>query len=600
MLLSDHLFALQFQPGKIDRFLAQTFRLWINWPREKCAHIPISVVLEVSELSGKIRFGVRKHSSFLSFVEEPYTRFNVTSEVGDQYKLKNIPKVSSLIINKLKKHIRTKLIYPGCFKLRLIWPRKWWPPGGEHLFKSEPKESDAGSQPQVAIPAVSQQQTDISAPPVSPTMKVTVDEVLAGANSDQGTLLQRWFWNTSSKPHIRESKTPINVKELFGPPGTLQMVDRRRYKSDSSVATPSTPRSGRVVGPDHVRLYVSDLLENETISNPYYANRLPADDILVGDKSMWTESVAIMRSRSHSISDFRHTTLDSMWSEFLGSIGHDFSSLLEQNKSADDKTGPRSINKDRIKEFRIFSLKLSTIRKKLRSQRKMNGMKANEPPKTTSSNFSGLSFLLGSSLTGTTPKSEKSERRNLIHELNQLDNSTSSASSLDHYYSQKFGRVIDILSSSRTTTSTETKSADDDIEQDAVNFAWQVQAEAITQAAARGEHLNMQNFLKTPKPSSTKSWVVMKDGSLTIYPSISTTVSDTAVEKNTPLLSYNLRGCICRPLDHHSGFEVGFMIIKDGKSSIEWVRFWTESNIQCKAWIMALQHSANFSANQVV
>ena len=112
---------------------------------------------------------------------------------------------------------------------------------------------------------------------------------------------------------------------------------------------------------------------------------------------------------------------------------------------------------------------------------------------------------------------------------------------MDPFYSNKFGRVVDILSSSKTTKPSSSSidseitpcrsqsgGGDDDLEQDAVNFAWQAQAEAITQAASRGEHLNMQNFLKTPKSVSPKSWVVMKDGNLTIYPSTNSMVSTAA------------------------------------------------------------------------
>jgi hypothetical protein len=608
-------------------------------------------VLELSELSGKIRFGVRKHSSFLSFVEEPYTRFNVTSEVGDQYKLKNIPKVSSLIINKLKKHIRTKLIYPGSFKLRLIWPRKWWPPGGEHLFKSETKETEtaptssttssgAGAEKSQTIPTLNGTDYAIS-PPRTPSKSVTVDEVLSAANTEQETLLQRWFWNTSSKPQETTAKTPIRANDILGPPGTLRMVDRRRQSSDSSINSSSTPvRSGSVAHPDHVRLYVSDLLENDdTIANPYFANRLAADDMIVVHKSsMGADSVAIMRSRSHSISDFRHPTLESMWSGFLGSIGHDFSLLLNQNKAA-TKNGTKSIKKDNIQEFRLFSTQLSSFRKKIRTQKKLKQMKSSEPSKlnpppgpAASGTFTGFGFSFlsgGSSSPSPNPTHAaivKTAKRNLLREIDQLDISTSStasyssssvavtsssSSSMDPFYSNKFGRVVDILSSSKTAKPSSSSSidseitpcrsqsggGDDDLEQDAVNFAWQAQAEAITQAASRGEHLNMQNFLKTPKSVSPKSWVVMKDGNLTIYPSTNSMVStaaDTILEKNQPTGTYNLRGCICRPLEHHKGFEVGFVVVKDGKSTVEWVRFWTESNIQCRAWIMALQHSANF------
>jgi hypothetical protein len=339
-------------------------------------------------------------------------------------------------------------------------------------------------------------------------------------------------------------------------------------------------------------------------------NRISADDLIVGDKfSLGSESVAIMRSRSHSISDLRHGTLESMWSEFLGSIGHDFSLLTAHKKAAANQNGLKSIQKENIREFRLFSIQLSSFRKKLRRNNQIQPHKPSKPiPPSPLANFSGFGF---SFLSGTKPV----EKRNLLHEMNQLDFSTSSTLSdtsssvpIDQYYPNKFGRVVDILSSSRTTinmnhsldTSERNKHHEDtdDLEQDAVNFAWQAQAEAITQAAARGEHLNMQNFLKTPKSSSTKSWVVMRDGYLTIYPNIST-LADTAIERNHPTATYSLRGCICRPLDHHSGFEIGFVVMKEGKSAIEWVRFWTESNIQCRAWIMALQHSSQFRPSSV-
>ena len=152
--------------------------------------------------------------------------------------------------------------------------------------------------------------------------------------------------------------------------------------------------------PDHVRLYVSDLLENDdTIANPYFANRLAADDMIVVHKfSMGADSVAIMRSRSHSISDFRHPTLESMWSGFLGSIGHDFSLLLNQNKAA-TKNGTKSIKKDNIQEFRLFSTQLSSFRKKIRIQKKLKQMKSSEPSKlnpppgpAASGTFTGFGF----------------------------------------------------------------------------------------------------------------------------------------------------------------------------------------------------------------
>eukprot|EP01041_Mallomonas_annulata_P001300 gene1300-2513_t len=104
-------------------------RLWLNWPMDRFAFIPIVINLEISEFTGRVRFGVRRRRSFLSFVGEPYSRFTVHSEVGNQYKMKNVPKLSSMIIKKIKKHIRTKLIHPNSYEFRLVWPKNWWPGG---------------------------------------------------------------------------------------------------------------------------------------------------------------------------------------------------------------------------------------------------------------------------------------------------------------------------------------------------------------------------------------------------------------------------------------------------------------------------------------
>jgi hypothetical protein len=92
--------------------------------------------IEVSEVIGKVHFGVQKRASFLSFIEEPYTRFAVTSEVGGDYKLTDIPRVSNLIIAKLKKYIKNKMCYPKAYKTRLLWPKKWWPEGEDEYKES--------------------------------------------------------------------------------------------------------------------------------------------------------------------------------------------------------------------------------------------------------------------------------------------------------------------------------------------------------------------------------------------------------------------------------------------------------------------------------
>lgn len=93
------------------------------------------MALEIKEVSGRIKFGVRRNHSFVSFLEEPQTRFKVTVDVGDQYlKLKDIPIVSEYIEGKMRDIIRRKFVYPMAHRTRLMWPRNWWPSGTEHDF----------------------------------------------------------------------------------------------------------------------------------------------------------------------------------------------------------------------------------------------------------------------------------------------------------------------------------------------------------------------------------------------------------------------------------------------------------------------------------
>lgn len=78
------------------------FRFWVNFPRDHYASIPITMKLDITEVSGPILFGVRRNCSFLSFLEEPQTRFKVHVEVGNQIKFKDIPLVSDYVETKIR------------------------------------------------------------------------------------------------------------------------------------------------------------------------------------------------------------------------------------------------------------------------------------------------------------------------------------------------------------------------------------------------------------------------------------------------------------------------------------------------------------------
>eukprot|EP01038_Epipyxis_sp_PR26KG_P010857 gene10857-14574_t len=104
-------------------------KLWLNWPKERYASVPVVLNLHLAEMSGRIKFGVARGYSFLSFLHDPLTHITVRSEVGDQYKFKDVPQLSEFIVKKIKEIIHNRLVHPNFHKFRLIWPHNWWPEG---------------------------------------------------------------------------------------------------------------------------------------------------------------------------------------------------------------------------------------------------------------------------------------------------------------------------------------------------------------------------------------------------------------------------------------------------------------------------------------
>ena len=61
---------------------AVTTKLWLNWPRDRYAFLPVRVEIRLTELAGAVRMGVRRHRSFVSFMAEPFSQFEVESTLG--------------------------------------------------------------------------------------------------------------------------------------------------------------------------------------------------------------------------------------------------------------------------------------------------------------------------------------------------------------------------------------------------------------------------------------------------------------------------------------------------------------------------------------
>ena len=294
--------------------------------------------LECTEVCGKVRFGVMRDRSFFSFVGEPYTRFNVKSEVGDQYKLKNLPKISTLVINKIKKHIRTKLVYPNHYKFRLMWPKRWWPVQPE--VSRENSKQEINDEASNSIP---RSHDNIS----QYTSYEGIDMANSGSKSPSGdfspsnkSMWSAWFASSSRKlKKLREKEVHFDdaMSEDSSISDSDSDVDEKPI--DELDANGNAPKS--VQQPDRVRLYVSALLRRASIkAPPVTMDGYAQDDILIQKKHSTSGSIAIVRARSHSISEFRHAALEVMWGEFLGSIGHDFATLSSRETESRNKDDP--------------------------------------------------------------------------------------------------------------------------------------------------------------------------------------------------------------------------------------------------------------------
>lgn len=231
------------------KFVIST-KLWLNWPRDRYASVPVIFHLELVEMSGKIRFGVRRGYSFLSFLKDPLTRINVRSEVGgDKYKLKDIPQVSDYIERKLKGFIHDKFVHPHSHKFRLIWPRNWWPEGTEDMFlpsdgnankegSNSPKKSHAAPVP-AAAPAVPSSSTTTTAPSVSSTSSVSQPATVP----DTPAVIPR---NTSTK----EQSTPVRSRsDTTTTPASVPSIKQQPSSPEQSESIPPPRQPTSAVPP---------------------------------------------------------------------------------------------------------------------------------------------------------------------------------------------------------------------------------------------------------------------------------------------------------------------------------------------------------------
>lgn len=134
--------------------------------------MPVTLHLDLAEISGRIRFGVTRSHSFFSFLGDPLMRITVRNEVGKgAYKFKDFPQISEYITKKFRAYVHNKIVHPHSHKFRLIWPRNWWPEGTQGEFGGDGEEASAKfaaassvSTPTAPVPVVTVPANPVPAP----------------------------------------------------------------------------------------------------------------------------------------------------------------------------------------------------------------------------------------------------------------------------------------------------------------------------------------------------------------------------------------------------------------------------------------------------
>lgn len=665
---------------------AVSTRLWLNWPRDKFAFIPVVINLEITELLGRIRFGVRKQKSFLSFVDEPFSRFTVHSELGSQFKVRNFAKLTNAVIKKIKSHIRKKLIYPKAYFFRLVWPKTWWPDTPAHDAEGEkanmvslPSETTTGTTSQ---PLARESEDLTGAYEETGELHETAAETsnrLRLASSTVRESLSRWFQRgkgqseDARKSPRHRGKAAEHEDEYYEERWKMLYEARMRQACSGGQEHDSIP--------DNLRSCVST---SELARKTRYPH---IHDIFA--------PLAVRKQRTHSLSDFRSASLEDLLVD-LYHAGHN--TALGQStpppspatRVMDDtdyemqsrlgwlgrlRRGRAGIDGQRMTDG-LLLLKASVSRRRNSSSVLNNRepgadsggdrlgtpelLRVSSDPSVVSlrtpsdkgpegdgdskkqsggrgffrlgkrlleakeSIKNGLSKTVGSSsrrkkvLLSCFEDSEGEESESTMDE--ESESRVKESASEHGGYSEETAEETASLSRSQhswTPSSTSSRlavakgtvalvagalsrvrqahevssppSARGDPEHEAMNLAWQARAQAMSLAAEDGEQPSMQGFLRTPSKTSVKMWVVLKYGGLAIFS------SPADCQKGVPKAVHSLIDCVCRPSsEQFNRFELG---VTDSRGNAKWLSFWAESDVQCKAWVMAVQHSANLRPN---
>ncbi|EXX57320.1 hypothetical protein RhiirA5_298627 [Rhizophagus irregularis] len=104
-------------------------QILLNWPKPKIAVLPISLVISVIKFSATITLEIvtSPESSYIlvSVLPDFILEFNVQSLIGSRSKLEDVPKITHIIISKLRNAFCENFVYPNFKKIKM--PDLWSP-----------------------------------------------------------------------------------------------------------------------------------------------------------------------------------------------------------------------------------------------------------------------------------------------------------------------------------------------------------------------------------------------------------------------------------------------------------------------------------------
>ncbi|ORX77546.1 hypothetical protein K493DRAFT_271539 [Basidiobolus meristosporus CBS 931.73] len=99
-------------------------QILVNWPKAYLAALPVSLVASVAKFNGTLYIEFTENSDkstylFVSIQPDFDLQINIKSLLGHHTKVKDLPKLSSLIIGKLRNVFTQELVYPNGKKINL-------------------------------------------------------------------------------------------------------------------------------------------------------------------------------------------------------------------------------------------------------------------------------------------------------------------------------------------------------------------------------------------------------------------------------------------------------------------------------------------------